>query len=192
MNGDERSVLVLFAHPNPASSKVNSRLRSAIDGMPGIMVNDLYERYPDFHIDVKREQDLLRKARLVVFLHPIYWYSAPAILKEWQDLVLEYGFAYGEGGTSLAGKDFVMAISTGGDAHSYRAEGRNRFPILDLLRPFEQTAGLCGMRYLPPYVFHGAGSRNESDVERHVSEFQRRLTHYQVTGLWTDDGGTPP
>ena len=63
--------------------------------MEGVRLHDLYEAYPDFLIDVEAEQALLLEHDVIVFQHPVYWYSSPAILKEWQDLVLEHGFAYG-------------------------------------------------------------------------------------------------
>jgi len=150
-----RRILVLFAHPALHKSWVNRRLLEAIDGLEGVTVNDLYETYPTFHIDVKREQALLLEHDVIVFQHPFYWYSSPAILKEWQDLVLEYGFAYGEGGTALEGKQFLSAVSTGGQQEAYCRSGSNRFAMRELLAPFEQTARLCGMDYLPPFVIHG-------------------------------------
>jgi hypothetical protein len=76
--------------------KFGTRIREeAVD------ISDLYEEYPDFYINVKREQQLLIEHDIIVFQHPFYWYSSPAILKQWEDLVLEFGFAYGPGGTKL-------------------------------------------------------------------------------------------
>ncbi len=147
-----RKVLILFAHPALQRSRVNSRLIRAVSDLPGVTVNDLYERYPDFLIDVPREQDLLVEHDILVFQHPMYWYSSPALLKEWQDLVLEYGFAYGSGGTALQGKVAFSAISAGGSRAAYQRDGLNHFRIGELLTPFEQTCRLCGMRYLPPFV----------------------------------------
>ncbi|WP_017299361.1 NAD(P)H-dependent oxidoreductase [Nodosilinea nodulosa] len=148
-------ILVLFAHPALHKSRINRQLVSAIADLEGVTINDLYEEYPDFHIDVKREQQLLVDHDIVVWQHPFYWYSSPALLKEWQDLVLEYGFAYGHQGTALHGKKCLSAISTGGTPDAYRREGYNYYTITELLAPFAQTARLCGMVYLPPFVVHG-------------------------------------
>ncbi|HSK05768.1 MAG TPA: NAD(P)H-dependent oxidoreductase [Kofleriaceae bacterium] len=151
-----RRVLVLFAHPVLERSRVNRRLVDAIRGLPGVTVHDLYEVYPTLAIDVAREQALLGEHDAVVFQHPFYWYSTPAILKEWQDLVLELGWAYGPGGTALRGKVTLNAISTGGPEAAYRRDGYNRFTVRELLAPWEQTAHLCGMRFLAPFVVHAA------------------------------------
>jgi glutathione-regulated potassium-efflux system ancillary protein KefG len=151
-----RRVLILLAHPVLERSRVNRRLIEAVRGLDGVTVHDLYEAYPTLAIDVRREQRLLVEHDAVVFQHPFYWYSMPSILKEWQDLVLEHGWAYGVGGTRLAGKIAFHAISTGAPAGAYRREGYNRFTVRELLAPCEQTAHLCGMRFLAPFVVHGA------------------------------------
>ena len=150
-------VLILFVHPALQKSRANVPLLEAVQGLDRVTVHDLYEAYPDFHVDVEREQQLLLSHDAVVFQHPFYWYSSPALLKQWQDLVLEFGWAFGPGGDHLAGKPALHAITTGGGVDAYGRGGRNRFSIPELLRPFEQTARLCGMRWLPPFTVHGSG-----------------------------------
>lgn len=149
-------ILVLFAHPRLSGSVVQKAMLSAIAGLDGVAIHDLYAAYPDFAIDVGREQKLLLEHDLIVFQHPFYWYSCPSIVKEWLDLVLENGWAYGPGGTQLAGKFMLSAISTGGTEAAYHEGGRNRFEVRSLLAPFDQTAYLCGMAWLEPFaIFAG-------------------------------------
>jgi glutathione-regulated potassium-efflux system ancillary protein KefG len=151
-----RRLLILFAHPVLERSRVNRRLLAEAREVSGVTIHDLYEVYPALDIDVKREQRLLLDHDVIVFQHPFYWYSTPAILKEWQDLVLEHGWAYGHGGTQLRGKITLNAITTGGPAAAYRRGGYNRFTIRELLAPWDQTAHLCGMRFLAPFAVHAA------------------------------------
>ncbi|MBW4580919.1 MAG: NAD(P)H-dependent oxidoreductase [Tildeniella nuda ZEHNDER 1965/U140] len=170
-------ILILFAHPALEKSRVNRRLIQAVQGLESVLIHDLYEVYPNFQINVKAEQDLLLAHDIIVFHHPFYWYSSPAILKEWQDLVLEHGFAYGEGGTALQGKKFLTAITTGGDKKAYCQEGYNRFTIRELLVPFEQTARLCGMEYLPPFVVQGTHSLQERhQIDQHAADYRAIIT----------------
>ena len=91
---DKPKILVLFAHPYPHMSRVNRAMAEAVRDLPHVTVRDLYEIYPDFYIDVKREQALLTTHDVIVMQHPVYWYSCPSLLKEWMDSVLEYGWAY--------------------------------------------------------------------------------------------------
>ena len=92
-------ILVLHAHPRSNASVVQRAMLRAIAGLDGVTLVDLYADYPDFDIDVAREQQRLLAHDVIVLQHPFYWYSSPAIIKEWQDLVLENGWAYGPGGT---------------------------------------------------------------------------------------------
>lgn len=170
-----RKILLNFFHPYPTRSHIGRPLRDAAAGVPGVVVNDLYETSPDFFIDVKAEQGRLLAADVVIMQHPMYWYSCPSLMKEWIDVVLEHGFAYGVGGTALAGKGWLSCLTTGGGAEAYTHEGSNRFTIRELLAPFEQTARLCGMRYLQPFVVHGSGRLGSADVERSCKQYQELI-----------------
>jgi glutathione-regulated potassium-efflux system ancillary protein KefG len=128
----------------------------ALEDVEGVTVRDLYELYPTLAIDVRAEQEALVAHDVIVFQHPFYWYSCPAILKEWQDLVLEHGWAYGEGGTQLQGKITFNAVTTGGPESAYRHGGYNRFTVREFLSPWDQTAHLCGMRYIAPFAIHAS------------------------------------
>lgn len=148
-------VLLLFAHPVFEKSRVHASLVRRARQADGVTVVDLYERYPDFNIDTKAEKDLLAAHEVLVWQHPFYWYSCPALLKQWIDLVLEYGWAYGPGGNALVRKRAASAVTTGGPASVYTREGRNRHTVREFLAPFEQTALLCGMTYLDPFTIQG-------------------------------------
>lgn len=169
------AILVLFAHPALERSRVNRRLADAIRDLPDISFHDLYEAYPDFDVDVPAEQAKLLAHDVIVLQHPFFWYSTPAILKQWQDLVLEHGWAYGSRGTALRGKRLMSAITTGGREEAYGPGGRNRFTIRQLLAPIEQTAALCGMDYLAPFVVHGTHRMPDSDMVAHADAYRRVL-----------------
>ena len=164
-------VLVLFAHPALEKSRVNRRLAEAAAKVEGVKFHDLYEEYPDLQIPHRREQAMLRTHDTIVFQHPFYWYSSPAILKEWMDHVLTRGFAYGTGGDALANKTLVSVITTGGPKESYLRGSQNHFTLRELLAPFEQTARLCGMRYLPPYAIQGTASLTEPEIAEHARNY---------------------
>lgn len=171
-----RKILVLFAHPSLHRSEVNRQMLRQVDGLPGVTLVDLYGEYPTLQIDIDREQGRLVEHDVIVFMFPMYWYSTPAILKEWQDLVLEYGFAYGDHGTALRGKLFLCALTAGGSEEGYTAYGYNHYTLPELLQPLEQTAALCGMRFLPPFALFGARTAlEEGRVDRHAADWRRVL-----------------
>lgn len=167
--------LILFAHPLLEKSRVQRLLYSSALSVPGVTGHDLYEHYPDFDIDVQAEQALLLAHDVIVLQHPFYWYSSPPIIKQWIDLVLEHGWAYGRQGKALVGKSMLSAISTGGSREAYQAMGPHKRTIRDFLAPFEQTAILCNMRYLPPFVVHGTHRASEEQIAAHASDYAHVL-----------------
>jgi glutathione-regulated potassium-efflux system ancillary protein KefF len=176
-------ILILVAHPELEHSRANRRLLDAAralqnDGAGRVAVRDLYALYPDYLIDIAVEQAALKAARLVVWQQPIRWYSMPPLLKLWLDDVLAFGWAYGPGGTALRGKDLWLVASTGGPEDSYRPDSYNRYFFDAFMPPYEQTAALCGMRFLPPLVLHGAHKASEHDIAVHADTYAQRLADY--------------
>ncbi len=174
--------LVLFAHPAYQKSRIHRRMVGAVPTDDRLTFHDLYEAYPDLAIDVHREQRLLEAHDTVVLQFPFYWYSTPPIFKQWFDLVLEHGWAYGSKGTALHGKTVVCALSAGGGEGAYCTEGYNRYTIPQFLAPIERTAVLCGMRWLPPWVIYGTHSLDTSTIEARAAEYGAMLE-------WLMDGG---
>lgn len=176
-------VLVIYAHAAPHLSRVNRQLAAAARAIDGVTVHDLYETYPDFYIDVAAEQARLSAAGSVVFLHPIQWYSMPSLLKEWVDTVLTSGWAYGAGGTALAGKNYWLVASTGSPQAAYAADGIHARPFDDYLPPFRQTAALCGMRWEAPLILHGAHLVDDTVLARHIATFSARLRALSASSI---------
>ncbi|MGB0867773.1 MAG: NAD(P)H-dependent oxidoreductase, partial [Granulosicoccaceae bacterium] len=169
-------ILVLYAHPAQHHSRVNAAMASRIATLENISLVDLYAEYPRFKIDVDREQQRLLQHDIVVMQFPLMWYSTPSLLKEWQDLVLEYGFGYGHGGDKLKDKTLVLAVSAGSSRESYQSDGLQNYELQHLLRPLEQMARLCQMQSLPPYVLFSSLDAAESPrLEIHLNTYCRYL-----------------
>ena len=173
------SIVVYCAHLAIENSVINRAMRDAVIDLENVDFRDLYELYPDFFIDTTTEQAVLRNSDLIVFQHPIYWYAAPAIIKHFQDTVLLRGFAYGPGGNALQGKDFLLAVSTGALAEEYGPGGIHHYPFEELIRPVEQTANFCGMRFMSPLVLHGGHSLPAEVVTAHAKRYRQLLMDYR-------------
>lgn len=169
----KNNILILFAHPALQKSRVNKQLIKYVKDIDGITFHDLYEAYPDFHIRIKWEKDLLVKHNIIVFHHPLYWFSVPALLKEWMDLVLQHTWAYGQGGTALKGKKLISVITTGGREALYKKEGFHKHPLREFLNPIRQTANLCSMEYLPPFVVHGTFTITKQEIDKHGEDLKK-------------------
>lgn len=169
-------ILILFAHPLYEKSRVHHELLKQARTVPGITINDLYHHYPDFDIDVEREKSLLVAHDIIIWQHPFYWYSAPAMLKQWQDLVLEHGWAYGKKGRALEGKKIFNAMTSGGGEDAYRSGGHNRYDISSYLIPFERTASLCRMIYWPPFWVPGVHRMDDVQIKKFSTQYRNLLT----------------
>ncbi len=176
-------ILVIAAHPQIEHSRATRALLRALEReRPEVGVHELYARYPDYFIDVAAEQQALAAARLVVWLHPTYWYSMPPLMKLWIDEVLAFGWAYGPGGVALRGKGLWLVTSTGAALDAYSAEGRHGHPFEHFLLPWRQTAMLTGMQALEPLVMYGAHRSDEAVLAAHAAEFLRGLDAARVHG----------
>ena len=175
-----KKILVLFSHPKFEKSRANTALVSYIQDMEGVTFHDLYERYPDFHIDVDAEKELLTAHDIIIWHHPLYWYSCPPLMKQWIDMVLEFGWAYGPEGNALNGKTCLNVITTGGSKEVYCAQGSNSFTINEFLRPFEQTATLCGMQYYPPFTVMGTHQLSNEQLDTHAITYKSLLQLLQM------------
>lgn len=170
-------LLVYYAHPGHKHSHVNKEMLKEARQIDGITVVDLYEEYPRFQIRIEKEQQRLLDHDIIVFQFPMFWYSTPSLIKEWQDLVLEHGFAYGTGGDKLDGKTILLAVTAAGPADAYSQAGFQHYPIRTFLTPFERTARLCKMRFLPPYVLYAAlRARQDNQFAPHVAGYRALLT----------------
>jgi glutathione-regulated potassium-efflux system ancillary protein KefG len=188
-------------HPNIKESRGNRIIFDAIKDIKSITKNNLYQKYPNGVIDSKHEQELLTSHDLIVFQHPFYWYSSPALMKEWQDKVLEAGFAYPPKlGKALHGKHWLSVITTGGPDWSYRSGGYNNFTMSELLRPFQQTAYLCGMKWVSPFIIHGVlptdyeeiKATEDQVIEKMAEELLKFLNSYDLDEIHSIEPVTPP
>lgn len=174
-------ILLIYAHPHHSRSIAQRTLLAAVRDLPQLSVHALYDRYPDFSIDVAAEQARLAQARLVIWQHPLYWYAPPALLKLWFEDVLTRGWAFGAGGDALAGKDCLWVTSTGAEAQAYRPEGMHQHPFEAFVPTVKETAQFCKMNWLEPIVVHGAHQVGQSALEQYASRYRARIESWLDT-----------
>lgn len=174
-------MLIIHAHPYPSRSRACHALLNAAKELPDVTVRSLYTIYPDFDIDIAAEQAALAGASHVVWLHPLYWYSVPGLMKHWFDKVLSLGWAYGKEGNALRGKSVLWAVTTGGDEAAYSEEGMHEHPFARFAQPVEETARFCGMVWAPPFVLHGAHTIDADELAGKADAFKQRLAAWSQT-----------
>ena len=174
-----KRILILLAHPLIESSTINRTLVDALSEHEQVTTHNLYQAYPDFHIDVEQEKELLLCHDIIVFIFPIYWYSSPSLLKEWQDRVLEYGFAYGSKGNQLHGKTLLCMTSTGSPLSAYQPDSSQESIMKTLLLPIEYMAQDTGLIYLDPITLYGSRTAVEEGLLYRAWECQQLLNVLQ-------------
>jgi putative NADPH-quinone reductase len=141
-------VLLIVAHPNIEESIGNKTIIENFKALhKDVEIDELYKLYPDFKIDVKKEQEKLVKADVIVLQFPFFWYNAPALLRQWFEVVLAHGFAYGSTGKALAGKKLILSFTTGSPVDAYKEGGIQNYTLDDLTKGFHQLANLCSMKW---------------------------------------------
>jgi len=149
--------LVIVTHPKIEDSLINKRWVEELKKFPEkYTVHELYESYPDENIDVKKEQELIEAYDKIILQFPFYWFSSPPLLKKWMDEVLLHGWAYGsKSGFKVGGKKIALAISVGVDLDDYSAEGKYKYTMKELTRPFELSFEYVKADYKEPFVYYG-------------------------------------
>ena len=166
-------ILIIYAHPYPKYSHANRFMLENVSHLPDVKVHSLYDIYPDFSIDIDKEQKLLSDADLVILQHPMQWYSIPPLLKLWLDKVLSHGWAYGHGGDKLKGKSLLWAVTTGGSEQHFNLGDHPGFDVL--AQPLQATALYCGMNWLPPFSMHDAFSSDDESLKQQATGYRVRL-----------------
>jgi len=163
-----KNVLVVLGHSNFDNSLSNRIITDIVSEKDNVTVRNLSDVSNNFIFDVEAEHKALEAADVVVFQFPFHWYALPGIFKKWLDDVLLYGWAYGEGGDKLAGKKFVISLTTGGPESAYVDGGEKGYSVKSFLAPLTQSLAMCnvelvdiipsyGMMYIPDF----AGDKDE-------------------------------
>lgn len=175
--------LIIVAHPNLQQSTVNRCWVQALRQHPDhLTVHDLYGRYPDGKIDVAAEQTLVEAHANLVLQFPVYWFSSPPLLKQWQDEVLTHGWAYGSKGKKLQDKKIGLAVSAGTPAEDYAKDGAIGHSINEVLLPFKCTVQYVRANWQPPFVFHDIDShagRDDAALKRVEQSADDYLAHLE-------------
>ena len=168
---------VLVFHPHLADgSQVNARLLAELQasGTADVTVRDEYALYPDFQVDAKAEQAALEQTDHIVIQFPFYWYSSPALLKQWEDTVFQPGWCYG-GGHALDDKTLRLVVTTGSEAAKFQPDGAYKRTMDELLSPFEVVARRIGMTYEPPFLVQGCATIDKAGLDAAAQAYVRMI-----------------
>ena len=181
--------LILLFHSGPNRSRANAALATAAARLPGVEVADIHALYPDGRIDTDREVARLLSADRIVFQFPIQWYSAPPVLKAWENAVLTrmYYLAYETEGRLLEGRPLLVAATAGNVPEAYGPGGANAFTMAELLRPLEATARRCGLLWQAPFLLFRADRLDDLALHGAARDYAALLEEWRRAGEPAED-----
>ncbi len=173
--------LVILAHPHIEDSRVNNRWkRELLQYTNEITIHEIYKEYPNWSIDVLKEQKLLEAHSNIIFQFPLYWYSYPPLLKKWMDDVFTHGWAYGSQGDKLKGKKLGIAMSIGDKKENYSPTGSVSFTVDEVIAPFKASAVHVGAITLPYFAVFGASFQaSDEDINQSAKDYIKYIFQYK-------------
>lgn len=175
--------LVVLSHPDMSNSRVNKLwVEKAAAYSNKITIHDLYREYPDFNINVKKEQELVESHDNIIFQFPLYWYSSPSLLKKWIDEVITYGWAYGSKGKRVFyNRKVGLAISAGVEKAEFTNNGKNKHTLCEMLTPFKALCAYINAEYIHEFVLYGANSEmKDEEIQKSANEYLQYINMYYL------------
>lgn len=167
--------LIIVSHPDIEDSNSQQFLKEGLPKSEDVSYHHLESTYPTGEIDIKYEQELVKNYDRIIFQFPFYWYTAPPMLKKWQDDVLEEHIAYGSGGTLLQGKELGLVMTVGIAEKEYQVGGAEQFTMSQLTIPFQAMANKVGMHFLKPLSIYQFYYLSEKQQQALLIKYQQYL-----------------
>ena len=73
--------------------------------------------------------------------------------------------------SKISAIQIVILIATGEPESAYRYDALNRYPMSDVLRPFELAAGMCRMHWLSPIIIYWARRQSAQELASHARAY---------------------
>lgn len=161
-----KKTVVIYGHPYYKMSVCNKAILDEVTkSAPDAEIVNLMELYPDFKIDVEKEQARIKDADTIVFQFPFWWYGSPSIMHRYVEEVFSHGFAYGSTGTALHGKKLILSFTIGAPEEAYTKEGFQHYEISAFMPSFINMAALCGLELLDPIYSFGMMVVDPTDIQ---------------------------
>jgi len=170
-----KKTLVLFAHPYFEHSTTNVRLLGCYDDMDNVTFRDLYEDYPDFHIQPFRERKRIVEYQRIIFHFPIIWFGLPPLLKLWIDEVFDMRWITETGLNILSGKDALIVTSVGGRELNYAPDGKFKTTIEELLSGLKVSLDVNNIDLKKVHIIYNADNLSEDELAFQCQELSETL-----------------
>ena len=169
--------LVLVSHPEYDNSMTEAFLKqcqSDIENVDWVVLDNIQK---DFIFDKEQEQQRLAQYDRILFQFPMYWYSAPALMKKYEDDVFTKNFIAYEQEGALKGKEMGIITTLGDPIKDYQVGGREGFSISELLKPYQAIAQRGQMKFLKPFVISQFAYMTDAQKQKLLIDYRSYLTN---------------
>ena len=169
--------LVLVSHPEYDNSMTEAFLKqcqSDIENVDWVVLDNIQT---DFIFDKEQEQQRLAQYDRILFQFPMYWYSAPALMKKYEDDVFTKNFIAHEQEGALNGKEMGIITTLGDPIKDYQVGGREGFSISELLKPYQAIAQRGQMKFLKPFVISQFAYMTDAQKQKLLIDYRSYLTN---------------
>lgn len=165
-----KKILLLSCHPDIQNSFGNKTLLNAVKDIEGVTVMDIYKE--EFTVETYRKA--FDEADILLFQFPLYWGSAPSMLKKWSDEI----FIKLIDNMAGVGKKIMVALTAGAAKSEFSPTGYNLYPIETLVSPYHLQANFSGMGWLPPFAVYDMENAElkEKSAKEGAEEYRRLIT----------------
>lgn len=169
-------VVLISGHPNLDDSIANQwivkNLQTQIEDIEVVRLDMLY---PNYEMDVLKEQERLVNADVIILQYPLFWYGMPSLLMRYFEQILSHGFSHGTHGDKLRGKMLIASFTSGAKEEVY--DGIHQYRIDEFLAPIQATCTLCGIEF-KGYIYTGGVSYHDHyDEEKCKKIKEKALFH---------------
>lgn len=163
--------LIINGHPNLNQSIIHKRWSEELKKYPkDFTVHNLCYEYPDYKIDVQKEQKLIENHENLILQYPIYWFNVPGLIKRWIDEVFTYGWAYGSKGDKLKDKKIALALSAGISEDDLK-DNKN-LNLEDLILPIKLTAAYVSSNFRGYYILYNSYyAADNGTLDKSIDEY---------------------
>lgn len=193
----ERSAVVIFCHPdnkNSFNAKILQKVLKTLEtSNVKYTVRDLYKMDFDPVLtlkerdmilekktppDVQKEQKLIKEADIVIFIYPVWWNSAPAMLKGYMDRVFALGLAFEfieHGGWSSIKSKEAYIFNTMATSKKAFEESQSDKAFAHLYD--DMIFSTAGFKVVNHKYFFSIPADNEKTEERYLKEVEEIINN---------------
>ena len=143
-----KNVLIISGHTDLAESIANKQILETLHSkLPTAEIVKLDTLYPNYKIDPLKEQQRVKKADIIVFVFPLFWFAAPPILYRWLEKTFVHGFAHDSKGGKLKGKTLLISVTAGAPENLYTKDGVFGHTIEEFMQGMKATCLFSGMKF---------------------------------------------